>query len=360
MDSFSSQGGHRIHTFFHFSLNSWDKVYDREVINFEDHGDIGEIWYVTEDWGSRVVQLQQSVCESAVFHFVFIHFFFSFCISFGNRFGEDSAVKMVDWVEEHYEDEMETTSILDLGCGNGHLLLDLAELGFEDLTGIDYSPAAIRLATAVAKDREFEDIIQYAAVDFLAEKETLDWCSTLNKKQEQQQENETQGPKKFKVMLDKGTYDAISLHQKNKRDAAVAAAAAAAAEESETSSTPEEKKTDKDGMVLAENDDNMEELAERYPKRVAAMMQDDGRLLITSCNWTQAELIQRFAHGKKEIIYRSVNGLIVCKQLTLDLTSFPFVVFEYDSHLKYPTFTFGGVKGQTISSVVFKKKGSSS
>ena len=199
---------------------------------------------------------------------------------------------MVDWVEEHYEDDKETTSVLDLGCGNGHLLLDLAELGFEDLTGIDYSPAAIRLATAVAKDREFEEIIQYAAVDFLAEKETLEWCSTLNK--------DSDLPKKFKVMLDKGTYDAISLHQKNKRDAE--AAAAAVAEESGSSTTVEEDeaevKTDKDGMVLAENDDNMEELAERYPKRVAALMQDDGRLLITSCNWTQAELIQRFAHGK--------------------------------------------------------------
>lgn len=274
-------------------------------------------------------------------------------------------MKMVDWVEEHYEDEKETTSILDLGCGNGHLLLDLAELGFEDLTGIDYSPAAIRLATAVAKDREFEDIIQYAAVDFLAEKETLDWCSTLNNKQE----NEAQGPKKFKVMLDKGTYDAISLHQKNKRDAAVAAAAAAAAtEESESSSAPEEKKTDKDGMVLAENDDNMEELAERYPKRVAALMQDDGRLLITSCNWTQPELIQRFAHGKTlssiESVQRPEKTIADCTHKKLNFTLFIFclciIVFEYDSHLKYPTFTFGGVKGQTISSVVFKKKGSSS
>ncbi|KAF9557932.1 hypothetical protein EC968_007341 [Mortierella alpina] len=255
----------------------WDKVYDREVINYKDHGDIGEIW-----------------------------------------FGEDSAVKMVDWVEEHYEDEKETCSVLDLGCGNGHLLLDLAELGFEDLTGIDYSPAAIQLARAVAEDKELGDVIKYEAVDFLAEKETMEWCT------KQASEGGNGEPKKFRVMLDKGTYDAISLHQKNKRDEAAAAAAAAAATATATADVEDKPR---DNIVLAENDDNMEELADRYPKRVAAMMHDDGRLLITSCNWTQAELIQRFSQ-----------------------------VFEYDSHLKYPTFTFGGVKGQTISSVVFKKK----
>ncbi|KAG0278185.1 hypothetical protein BGZ96_002503 [Linnemannia gamsii] len=261
----------------------WDKVYNREVINFKDHGDIGEIW-----------------------------------------FGEDSAVKMVDWVEEHYEDEKETCAILDLGCGNGHLLLDLAELGFENLTGIDYSPAAIELAKAVAEDKEVDHIIKYEAVDFLAEKETLEWCT-------QQAASATDGrgePKKFMVMLDKGTYDAISLHQKNKADAAAAAAAAATNANVDAEENEEEEETvAKDSVVLAENDDNMEELADRYPKRVASMMRDDGRLLITSCNWTQPELIQRFSQ-----------------------------YFEYDSHLKYPTFTFGGVKGQTISSVVFRKK----
>ncbi|KAI1307036.1 hypothetical protein EDD11_004581 [Mortierella claussenii] len=261
----------------------WDKVYDREVDNYKDHGDIGEIW-----------------------------------------FGEDSAMKMVDWVEENYEDCKETCSILDLGCGNGHLLLDLAELGFEDLTGIDYSPAAIKLARAVATDKELDHIIKYEAVDFLAEKETLEWCTKQNSTGIQ--DGQDAQPKKFTVLLDKGTYDAISLHQKNKRDAAMAAATTNVAN-TETQAV-ETKATD--NIVLAENDDNMEELADRYPKRVAAMMQDDGRLLITSCNWTQAELIQRFTQ-----------------------------VFEYDSSLKYPTFTFGGVKGQTISSVVFKKKAAS-
>jgi hypothetical protein len=28
-----------------FYCNSWDKVYEREVQNFEDHGDQGEVWY---------------------------------------------------------------------------------------------------------------------------------------------------------------------------------------------------------------------------------------------------------------------------------------------------------------------------
>ncbi|KAG0247875.1 hypothetical protein BG011_000798, partial [Mortierella polycephala] len=236
-------------------------------------------------------------------------------------FGEDSAVKMVDWVEENYDSIKETCPVLDLGCGNGHLLLDLAELGFEDLTGIDYSPAAIQLARAVAEDKDLGDVIKYEAVDFLAEKETMEWCTR------QAGADGSQGePKKFMVMLDKGTYDAISLHQKNKRDAAAAAAATANAS-AEGNADDKEASKAKDDITLAENDGDMEELADRYPKRVAAMMHDDGRLLITSCNWTQPELIQRFAH-----------------------------VFEYDSHLKYPTFTFGGVKGQTISSVIFKKK----
>lgn len=255
---------------------------------------------------------------------------------------------MVDWVEEHYEDEKETCTVLDLGCGNGHLLLDLAELGFEDLTGIDYSPAAIRLAQTVAADKELDHVIRYAAVDFLAEKETMDWCTAEQKNTDGSEPT----PKKFKVMLDKGTYDAISLHQKNKRDAAVAAATAAEEAGEETK--------DEDKIVLAENDDNMEDLAERYPRRVAAMMEDDGRLLITSCNWTQPELIQRFAHGKRRYGDFCPQGQGILDQEGLTVQVFFFcldiIVFEYDSHLKYPTFTFGGVKGQTISSVVFKKK----
>jgi len=54
-----------------------------------------------------------------------------------------------------------------------------------------------------------------------------------------------------------------------------------------------------------------------------------GLFLITSCNWTEEELRGVF----------EVSGELV-----------------YHSTIKYPSFTFGGRKGQTISSVCFKRK----
>ena len=39
--------------------------------------------------------------------------------------------------------------ILDVGCGNGTMLVGLAAQGFANLRGSDYSMASIRLAAAV-------------------------------------------------------------------------------------------------------------------------------------------------------------------------------------------------------------------
>jgi EEF1A lysine methyltransferase 2 len=41
-------------------------------------------------------------------------------------------------------------SIIDLGCGNAAILLELAKNGFTHLTGIDYSAGAIELARRFA------------------------------------------------------------------------------------------------------------------------------------------------------------------------------------------------------------------
>ncbi|KAI7855568.1 S-adenosyl-L-methionine-dependent methyltransferase [Circinella umbellata] len=194
----------------------WDKVYDRENNNFNEIGDIGEIW-----------------------------------------FGEDSVEKMTEWVTENVT--CGSSRIVDLGCGNGHLLLELAGEGYQELVGIDYSEPAIKLAKAVAKQRQLDNVISYETVDLLGS----DWALQ----------------NQFDVVLDKGTFDAISLH-------------------------PDQEKAKQEG---------------RDGPR------ERGLFLITSCNWTQQELMESFQK-----------------------------YFRYHSHVKYPTFSFGGHTGSKICTVAFE------
>lgn len=183
-------------------LKSWDTVYDRENTNFKEIGDIGEVW-----------------------------------------FGEDSVERMVDWVLDHIEDHT-ATKALDLGCGNGHLLLALADEGFTDLTGIDYSSSAITLAQSVAKERGRDDIV-YETVDFV--------------------KGGWEAPKMFDLVLDKGTFDAISLH-------------------------PDQELAKSQGVPGPR---------EAYVSSVYHLMDKaKGTLLITSCNWTMDELINHFKQCK--------------------------------------------------------------
>ncbi|XP_038701303.1 protein-lysine N-methyltransferase EFM4-like isoform X2 [Tripterygium wilfordii] len=80
-------------------------------------------------------------------------------------------------------------SVLDIGTGNGILLQELAKLGFCDLTGIDYSEAAIDLAQSLAVHDGFSNI-KFLVDDVL----------------------ETKMERQFQVVVDKGTLDVIGLH----------------------------------------------------------------------------------------------------------------------------------------------------
>eukprot|EP01137_Pigoraptor_chileana_P014566 Opistho-2@69342 len=127
----------------------WDKVYKRELKNFEEHGDVGEVW-----------------------------------------FGIDAVEKVVDWlVDEGIDREL---SILDVGCGNGVMLHELSKSGFTSLYGIDYSELSIALSKAIAEQEGFE--ATFAVVDFLADVAALP-------------------DQPYDISVDKGTYDAISLSE---------------------------------------------------------------------------------------------------------------------------------------------------
>ncbi|KAJ1923865.1 Protein-lysine N-methyltransferase efm4 [Tieghemiomyces parasiticus] len=225
-----------------YDTHSWDTAYRREVTNFNDHGDVGEVW-----------------------------------------FGEDSVDKMADWVETHIDDH--TAPILDLGCGNGHLLLELAAREYTNLCGVDYSEPAIQLSRTIANTQLGpQSPIRYHQLDLLDDQAVTEFLADPS----------WTATDKARVVLDKGTFDAISLGEAG----------------SDVEMDPKRRYQRAVSRLLADGDDD-------HP----------GVLLITSCNWTQDELIKLFAEQ-----------------------------FEYHAHIRYPSFTFGGVQGQKICTVAFVKR----
>lgn len=107
------------------------------------------------------------------------------------------------------------------------------------------------------------------------------------------------------VVLDKGTFDAISLSSE----------------------------TDPASGRRA---------SESYKARILPLVREGGLFLVTSCNWTEEELRGWFV-GVKE------------KEEEEEDERTRRWRFEEVGKVEYPSFSFGGAKGQTISSLCFRK-----
>ncbi|XP_028915279.1 EEF1A lysine methyltransferase 2 isoform X2 [Ornithorhynchus anatinus] len=203
----------------------WDTTYERELQAFREYGDTGEIW-----------------------------------------FGEESVTRLIRWLERRRVPL--DASVLDIGTGNGAFLVELAKSGFSNVTGIDYSPAAIQLSRSIIEKEGLANV-KLQVEDFL---------------------NPTSALPKFGICVDKGTFDAISL-----------------------------------------NPDNPVEKRKRYVKSLSRVLETGGFFLITSCNWTKDELLREFSEG-----------------------------FEVLEELPTPKFLFGGRSGNSVTALVFRRKGGAS
>ena len=175
--------------------------------------------------------------------------------------------------------DIEDTSFLDLGTGNGEMLLMLREEGdFRGkMVGVDYSAASIhlcrkRLEILQEEAPEVQDI-DFVEWDVIHQAPRAEWGDG------------------FDVVLDKGTFDAISLSG------------------------------ERDGNGIGRR------ICERYREKVERLMRRGGCLIVTSCNWTEDELRQWF------------EGEELCAV----------------GRVEYPVFKFGGQTGQSISTICFKK-----
>ncbi|CDS00658.1 related to SEE1-probable lysine methyltransferase [Sporisorium scitamineum] len=156
----------------------WDDVYAREVTNFNELGEEGEVW-----------------------------------------FGQDAVMRMVRFLESYYTDLGTFTSssptssptVLDLGTGNGHLLFEMLDspdledvLTASRLVGIDYSPASIELARSIAAKRGGDcEHVHFTTADLL-DSNSVQSLSTLP-----QTQLDAEGG--WDLVCDKGTLDAIAL-----------------------------------------------------------------------------------------------------------------------------------------------------
>lgn len=168
--------------------------------NFKEFGDEGDIWY-----GEQVTNMIKEWYK----WFVII-----------------SSIRIV---EEGYISPKD--EVLDIGCGNAVILNNLAEEGFCNLCGMDYVEKAVELAKEISQANGHT--IKFYQDDIL----------NLREKE-----------KKYQLVIDKGTLDAILL-------------------------TPNVSRTD---------------LLVPYLESLSYLIQPDGYFIITSCNMTLDQIKKCF------------------------------------------------------------------
>ena len=240
-------------------MSSWDNVYDRELQNqATDETDEGTIWFSENNAEETVRKHLDKLHEAGLI----------------NRGCADSDTLS----------DSQAARFLDLGTGNGHMLFELREIDDEgccwngELVGVDYSQGSVQLARRIAEqkyDGEPSNSCQFRFEHWdLLNDSPGAWLADG-----------------FDVVLDKGTFDAISL---------------------------------------MEHGGSTDHPCQTYQQKVAPLIKPNGFLFVTSCNWTKTELLHLLLPSEGD-----------------------FILFD---EAKYPIFTFGGQTGQSIVTIILRKK----
>ncbi|KAL4980347.1 methyltransferase domain-containing protein [Aspergillus desertorum] len=211
----------------------------------------------------------------------------------------------------------EQPCILDLGTGNGSMLALLRKRGgfAGDMVGVDYSTKSVELARELQVTKRHEAYLS----DSDEEHDDGSWSDDGRETKEEDEGEEKWDEIRFEecdilncqedlhskkipwfpfdkggfdIVLDKGTFDAVSLM----------------VEKSE---------------------------CERYPGIAGGFVRKGGFLVVTSCNWTEEELVRWFTSADIKL---NGSGKLV-----------------FWGKVQYPRFRFGGQEGQGVCTVCFQR-----
>ena len=245
---------------------SWDDTYRKEIKTFEATSNQGTVWFSDARAEEKVVDYLEKLSTAGLL------------------------------LKKRDPEAPAASSFLDLGSGNGHMLFALRESGWEGhMLGVDYSSASVALASEICSTKIMGI---YAAL----ENDGVDLGSGILpvsfKLYDIFNPRPTAGMLAggFDVLLDKGTFDAVSLS--------------------------------------SDRDANGKRLSESYPEKIKHLIRVGGILIITSCNWTEDELSSWFTKDTS-----SKNGFFVLKD-----------------KIKYKSYSFGGKSGQSVVTMAFEKR----
>ncbi|GJS01834.1 eEF1A lysine methyltransferase 2 [Tanacetum coccineum] len=317
----------------------WDSAYSEELTNFREHGHAGEVWF-----GDDVMEMVATWTKGI-------------CVDLSQKRVQNGSDD-----SEQVETDLAAWSVLDVGTGNGLLLQELAkqgrtcktiwavydvclgctetspgcrmtypkrpgngkrretprnawetspgkvetflELGFSDLTGTDYSEGAIDLAQSLA-DRDGFSSMKLLVDDIL----------------------ETKLDKKFHLVIDKGTLDAIGLHPDGQSKLCVSECCVY-----HRLATPQEVSNYRflDTLIYYRI---------MYWESISRLVAPGGLVVITSCNHTRDELVLEVENFNR--LKASTAQETEASGDTGVYTTTP--MFSYLDHIRtYPTFMFGG------------------
>ncbi|KAI8541908.1 hypothetical protein RHMOL_Rhmol08G0097200 [Rhododendron molle] len=240
--------------------NYWDSAYANELANYREHGHAGEVWFGA-DVMETVASWTKSLCtDNSQGHLV-------------NHVGNEKCGLVGD-----SDKDFSTWSVLDIGTGNGLFLQELAKQGLREMDFADRLNNASLVSVTKRNMGQVDDVL------------------------------ETKLERKYQLVMDKGTLDAIGLHP--------------------------------DGPIKRI----------MYWDSVSRLVASGGILVITSCNSTKDELVQEVNYYNRRRIGASQEAGTREDQ-TANGDSPPF---RYLDHVRSnPTFMFGGSVGSRVATVAF-------